>query len=333
MPCYHPISAWQLLKVKTANGKPTISFKNPYARPSPDRVGIQVPCGQCIGCRLERSRQWAIRCVHEASGHDHNCFITLTYDKKHLPQNLSLDKTHFQKFMKRFRKFIHENIWVPKLKKYMRRHAVTRFLAPKIRFFHCGEYGEKNARPHYHACIFGFDFPDKELYTVRDGVKLYKSETLKKIWENGFVTVGQVTFESAAYVARYVTKKINGKAAEKHYSRNVDGEGFVLIRKLEPEYTTMSRRGGIGEKWYREYKNDVYPSDEVVLRGKKLRPPRFYDKKFDVDNPEEMAILKAKRKAKALAVADDNTAARLKTKETCKIAQFQQLKRGLENET
>lgn len=209
---------------------------------------------------------------------------------------------------------------------------MTRFLAPKIRFFHCGEYGEKNDRPHYHACIFGYDFPDKEHYKTRDGVKLYKSETLKKLWDNGFVTVGDVTFESAAYVARYVTKKITGKAAEKHYNRSIDGEGFVLLRKLEAEYVTMSRRGGIGENWYKEYKTDVYPSDEVIIRGKKMRPPRFYDKKFDVDNSEELANIKAKRKAKALALADDNTAARLKAKETCKLASFKLLKRGLENE-
>nr|QJB20276.1 MAG: replication initiator protein [Microvirus sp.] len=332
MPCYHPISAWQLLNVRTANGKPTLSFKNPFAKPTKDRVAIQVPCGQCIGCRLERSRQWAIRCVHEAKSHEDNCFITLTYDNKHLPVNRSLDKSHFQKFMKRFRKFLNENIWVPKQKKFMRRHEVTRYLAPKVRFFHCGEYGEKNSRPHYHACVFGYDFPDKELYTVRDGVKLYKSETLKKIWNMGFVTVGAVTFESAAYVARYVTKKITGKAAEKHYDRSVNGEGFVLLRKLTPEYVTMSRRGGIGEKWIEEYEDDVYPADEIVLRGKKMRPPRYYDKKFAVDNVDCMDKIKSKRKAKALELAADNTAARLKAKETCKLASFKLLKRGLENE-
>lgn len=303
MPCYHPISAWQLLNVKTANGKPTISFKNPYARPTPDRVGIQVPCGQCIGCRLERSRQWAIRCVHEAYGHENNAFITLTYAPENLPPGGSLPNYEggdFQLFMKRLRK------------------AVSPI---KIRFFSCGEYGEKNERPHYHACIFGYDFPDKILYTIRDECRLYRSPMLEKIWSLGFATVGDVTFESAAYVARYITKKITGGLAETHYQGK------------NPEYTTMSRRPGIGKAWYDEFKGDVYPSDQVVLRGKIMRPPRFYDKKYDVDNPEEMTKLKDKRKAKALAVADDNTAARLKTKETCKIAQFQQLKRGLENET
>ena len=172
MPCYHPISAWQLLNVRTAKGKPSISFKDPFVKASPDRVGIKVPCGQCIGCRLERSRQWAIRCVHEASLHDANSFITLTYRPDELPPDGSLQKSHFQKFMKRLRKRI-----LPKL----------------IRFFHCGEYGDKGARPHYHACVFGYDFPDKKLYTVRDGVRLYVSEELQEVWPLGFSTVGDVS--------------------------------------------------------------------------------------------------------------------------------------------
>jgi len=299
MPCYHPISAWQLLNVKTAKGKPTISFKNPYASPSPTRVGIQVPCGQCIGCRLERSRQWAIRCVHEAYGSEDNAFITLTYASEHLPPGGSLQKNHFQKFMKRLRKAIS-----PK----------------KVRFFHCGEYGEQNARPHYHACLFGYDFPDKILYTIRDECRLYRSPMLEKLWPNGFSTVGDVTFESAAYVARYITKKITGDLAEKHYQGR------------EPEYTTMSRRPGIGKNWYSEFNTDVFPSDEIVLRGKIMRPPRFYDKQLEAENPQLYEKIKVDRKAQALQNAADNTAARLAVKETCKIAQFKLLKRGLENE-
>lgn len=324
MPCYHPISAWQLLKVKTANGKPTISFKNPFARPSADRVGIQVPCGQCIGCRLERSRQWAIRCVHEARQHEDvngNAFITLTYRDERVPPGASLNKSHFQKFMKRLRKA----------------------LSPiKIRFFHCGEYGEINARPHYHACIFGYSFPDKEFLKITDtGEKLFISKILVDAWIDpdgkelpapknwvgyynpkayGYSTIGNVTFESAAYVARYITKKITGEKAEGHYAGR------------DPEYTTMSRRPGIGKAWYDEFSGDVFPSDEVVLRGKQMRPPRFYDKQLEKLDPELYKKIKLDRKAQALNNAADNTVARLKTKETCKLAQFQQLKRGLENE-
>jgi len=300
MPCYHPISAWQLLNVKTANGKPTISFKNPYARPSASRVGIQVPCGQCIGCRLERSRQWAMRCVHEAYGHDDNAFITLTYAPEHVPKDGSLIKSHFQKFMKRLRKAIS-----PKL----------------VRFFHCGEYGEKNQRPHYHACLFGYDFPDKILYTIRDECRLYRSPMLENLWPFGFATVGDVTFESAAYVARYITKKITGDLAEQHYHGR------------QPEYTTMSRRPGIGKLWYENFKGDVFPCDNVVIRGKVMKPPRYYDKQLELSDAQLFEKIKIDRKAKALQNAADNTTARLAVKETCKIAQFQQLKRGLENET
>ncbi|WNK14951.1 MAG: replication initiator protein [Microvirus sp.] len=300
MPCYHPISAWQLLNIKTANGKPTISFKNPYASPSPTRVGIKVPCGQCIGCRLERSRQWAIRCVHEAYGHEDNAFITLTYAPEHLPSDVSLKKNHFQKFMKRLRKAIS-----PK----------------KVRFFHCGEYGEQNQRPHYHACLFGYDFPDKILYTIRDECRLYRSPMLEKLWPMGFATVGNVTFESAAYVARYITKKITGDLAETHYNGRT------------PEYTTMSRRPGIGKNWYNEFKSDVFPSDEIVLRGKILTPPRYYDKQLEADDPILYEKIKLDRKDQAIQNAADNTTARLAVKEMCKLAQFKLLKRGLENET
>lgn len=299
MPCYHPISAWQLLNIKTANGKPTISFKNPHAIPSPGRVGIQVPCGQCIGCRLERSRQWAIRCVHEAYCHDDNAFITLTYSKENIPSDVSLKKSHFQKFMKRLRKAIS-----PK----------------KVRFFHCGEYGELNKRPHYHSCIFGYDFPDKILYTIRDECRLYRSPMLEKLWPLGFSTVGDVTFESAAYVARYITKKITGDLAEKHYGARA------------PEYTTMSRRPGIGKNWYDQFSSDVFPSDEVVIRGKILRPPRFYDKQLEKQDSKTYEKIKVDRKNAALYNAADNTKARLRVKETCKLAQFKLLKRGLENE-
>nr|QJB19455.1 MAG: replication initiator protein [Microvirus sp.] len=322
MPCYHPISAWQLLNVKTANGKPTISFKNPFGRPSPDRVGIQVPCGQCIGCRLERSRQWAIRCVHESKCHEENAFITLTYRQENLPKDGSLHKDHFQNFMKRLRRQLDKGFIYEKDGKEVQFEGGC-----KIKFFHCGEYGEKGARPHYHACIFGFSFPDKKLYSERDGSKLYRSDLLESLWPFGFSTIGNVTFESAAYVARYITKKITGEKAADHYKGKL------------PEYTTMSRGGnvkgarGIGAAWFKDYKSDVFPADHVVLRGKVMKPPRAYDKYLEADNPAEYEKIKLDRKAKALENAADNTAARLKTKETCKIAQFQQLKRGLEDET
>jgi len=301
MPCYHPITAYRSPRcVDAKSGKAKLFFKEIKVKAWPGYETLQVPCGQCIGCRLERSRQWAIRCVHESKLYEDNCFITLTYSSEFLPKDGSLDKSAFQKFMKRLRKYI----------------------APKrVRFFHCGEYGDKGGRPHYHACLFGYDFPDKEFYSERDGCRLYISPLLQELWPFGYSTVGAVTFESAAYVARYIMKKINGDPAKAHYAGR------------SPEYTTMSRRPGVGKGWYTEFREDVFPCDNVVLRGKVMRPPKFYDRCFEVDSPDEFVKIKSKRKAKALECADDNTPERLKVKEVCKRSQCSQLKRGIENET
>jgi hypothetical protein len=249
-----------------------------------DYEPMQLPCGSCIGCRLEYSRQWAIRCVHESKLYKENCFITLTYSTDKVPSNGSLDKKVFQKFMKRLRK---------------------RFSDRKIRFYHCGEYGEKRGRPHYHACIFNLDLPDKKYLKTIKGCKLYTSEILSELWGYGFASVGSLTFESAAYVARYCTKKINGKKANeikdnglKHYERmNEDGEIIVL----SPEYSTMSRggrgvgEGGIGKGYFDMYKRDWYPQDKLTIRGKECRPPKYYGNLYEQDNLATMKVVKERR--------------------------------------
>lgn len=277
---------------------------------------LNLPCGRCIGCRLERSRQWAVRCVHEASLYERNCFITLTYAPEHLPADGSLNKSHFQKFMKRLRK------------KY----------GAGVRYFHCGEYGEKNRRPHYHACLFNFDFPDRELWSVRDGVRLDVSQALQELWPFGFSTVGDVTFESAAYVARYITKKITGDMADKHYTVPVlasDGHWRGEIQTLSPEYCTMSRRPGIGRGWLNKYTGDVYPHDRVVLYkadGSVLLgpPPKYYDSVFELANPQKMEEVKEARKLRAVVFAKDTSYQRLRVRERLQYLRFNCLKRGLE---
>lgn len=301
MPCFGPLSAYRP-EAGSADRRLIFSSRELSLEK------IQVPCGQCIGCRLERSRQWAIRCVHEASLYQRNCFITLTYAPEHLPKDGSLVKKHFQDFMKRLRK---------------------RF-GPGVRYFHCGEYGERGRRPHYHACLFNFDFPDKELWSVRSGVKLCVSRSLSEVWGKGFCTVGDVTFESAAYVARYVTKKVTGPKAASHYTVVVD-ERFGEVRELLPEYTTMSRRPGIGRAWLDQFSSDVYPHDRVVLRGKQLRPPKYYDSIYEVDHPFEMEDIKFRRQKRAIESAKDGTFERLRVREKCKMAQFHKLKRGYES--
>jgi len=267
---------------------------------------LTIPCGQCVGCRLERSRQWAVRCVHEASLHEDNCFITLTYNNESLPEDGSLNKKHFQDFMKRLRK---------------------KFKNKKIRYYHCGEYGDKNFRPHYHAIIFGLEFDDQKLFTVTNGEKLYTSEILEKLWPFGFSTIGTVTFESAAYVARYVMKKVNGKNAKNHYERIDSNTGEIY--NLVPEYNTMSRRPGIASKWFDKYKDDVYPSDNIHLREKTFRPPKFYDKMYEHLMPDEMEKIKKQRMINMQKHADDNTADRLAVKEQVKNAQLNKLIRSI----
>jgi hypothetical protein len=175
--------------------------------------------------------------------------------------------------------------------------------------------------------LFNFDFSDRELWTVRNDVRLYTSKELSDLWPFGFSTIGDVTFESAAYVARYITKKITGEAAASHYERaNAFGEVFNLV----PEYTTMSRRPGIGRGWFDKYSSDVYPHDRVILRGQSFRPPKYYDSVFEVDNPEGMENVKFSRESRAVAFAKDSTFERLRVRERLQYLRFGCLKRGLE---
>lgn len=314
MPCYHPLDAWRSQSINKS-GKRSLVFKEENGYPG---TYLQVPCGQCIGCRLERSRQWALRCVHETTLHQDSAFITLTYNEENLPEDGGLHKEHFQKFMKRFRKSV----------------------SPiKLRYFHCGEYGEENKRPHYHAIIWGYDFPDKKLHArTNNGDALYISDHLSRLWPFGFSTIGSVTFESSAYVARYIMKKVNNnnnaekvqfrgeektKAEIKAYSRVHPDTGELFL--VEPEYVTMSRGHGIGQGWYEKYGEETYRDDYIVERGIKMQPPKYYDKQYP-----DIEIIKTHRIRKAMLRAKDNTPERLRVRENCKIAQIRSLKRNLQ---
>lgn len=256
---------------------------------------VTLPCGQCVGCRLEKSRQWAVRCVHEAAEHENNCFITLTFSDANLDPHGTLVKEDFQKFMKRLRKF---------------------YDPQNIRYFHCGEYGELLNRPHHHAILFGLDFRDKVTLSERDGITLYQSDELDRIWGLGHCSIGEVNFETCAYVARYVMKKRTGKDAD--------------YGDLVPPYNTMSRRPGIGANWFAEFKKDVYPSDEVVIRKDIVcKPPKFYDRLYDLTDPVEYKQVRRERLRAAAARADDNTLDRLAVKEQLKLFQVEKLERNL----
>lgn len=295
MPCFHPLRGWRSRTVNPETGRRSIVFKKEQGF---EDMEVKLPCGKCIGCRLEYSRQWAVRCVHEAQMHEKNCFITLTYANDQLPEGGTLVKDHFQKFMKRLRKQFGSG----------------------IRYFQCGEYGNQNYRPHYHACLFNMDFPDKVLFKTSDQSKLYTSAALQKLWPFGFSTIGDVTFDSAAYVARYVMKKVTGDKADEHYQGRV------------PEYTTMSRRPGLAKPWFDEFKNDLYPSDYLVLNGNKMKIPKFYDNCLDRILPHELETIKAQRRAAIDPHDEERTLRRLRVKETVQYSRAELLTRKMEKE-
>lgn len=295
MPCYHPLKA-----IKSSSG---VTVLNSDAK----LFNLQLPCGQCVGCRLERSRQWAVRCTHEASQHEHNCFITLTYDDQHLPHDGSLNHRHFQLFMKRLRKH---------------------FSNTDIRYYMCGEYGGKLGRPHYHAILFGCNFADYSLWFKSDaGSSLYRSKTLESLWTFGFSSIGAVTFESAAYVARYCMKKVTGSAADKHYSTVSTVTGEVTSRL--PEYNRMSLKPGIGSKWFNRYQTDVFPHDRVIVDGMPTKPPRYYDKLLGRINKDKFDDVKYNRLVDNLTSYMDNTPQRLVSKEIVTNAKLSKLKRSI----
>lgn len=293
MSCFRPLQAWQ-----TEGGEVVFSERGAIRRP------LVLPCGQCIGCRLERSRQWATRCMHESSLHDFSSFVTLTYDEDHCPDDLIY--WHFQKFMKRLRKEF-----------------------GPTRFFMCGEYGERFKRPHFHACLFGCFFSDRVLHSNDGGFKLYRSAKLDRLWPLGFASVGDVTFESAAYVARYCMKKVTGDAADAAYSRLNLATGEVF--SVTPEFCHMSTNPGIGKPWLDEFAGEVLDHGNVVTRGHLSSIPRFYRRKLadiDSDRAEALEFLAYDRMTEE--VLSHTSPSRLAAREIVLTAQMSQFNRRLE---
>lgn len=311
MPCYGVLKGYR--GAINSNGKRPIVFNRRYAA-APIQF-VDVPCGQCVGCRLERSRQWAMRCVHECTLWDDNCFITLTYDDASLEdwrkrnikssERYSVNVREFQLFMKRLRKSI----------------------GADVRVFYCGEYGAKFGRPHYHAILFNYDFDDKYAWSESNGQILYRSPRLEKAWPFGYSTIGSATFESAAYCARYILKKVTGDSSVSHYTR-VDPETGE-IHELTPEFARMSK--GIGRGWYEKFKRDAYPHDGVWLRGRWMRPPKFYDALYEVEMPSDMARIKDLRRDAAMTHADDQTSRRMRVRELVQLSKLERLPRTVES--
>lgn len=271
MPCYKPLKA--LVTPSRTGGKSHITFpkRGYFADGLPSgAVPTPLPCGQCIGCRLERSRQWAIRLMKEKRLHDRSSFLTLTYHDDHLPKlsdgTPTLVLSDIQLFLKKIRKH---------------------FAPEPLRFFQCGEYGEITQRPHHHVILFGEDFCKDRvpIENSRSGHPQFMSPLLTEKWGLGRATISEVSFESAAYVARYCLKKVTGSRSAQHYSGR------------KPEFVTMSRKPGIASGFFDEFKDDVYPYDEILTgpgRPPSL-PPRYFDKLLEKVDPEMYKRVKKKR--------------------------------------
>lgn len=276
-------------------GKKKFGSGSKYADEHYHIESYPVACGQCLDCRIKKSREWALRCVHEAQLHKDNMFLTLTYAPQHL-KSPSLVKKDYQDFLKRYR-----------------------YYYGAIRYYLCGEYGPKLSRPHWHLLVFGHRFNDLVLRSP-GATPLYRSSSLEELWPFGFSTIGDVTYQSAAYCARYMTKKIRGKAAKRYY------------KGLLPEFSAMSTHPGLGREWYEQYKSDCFPSDYLIHETKKMAIPRYYDRIFECENPEEYATIKQRRVEKAAKHASNNTEERLQARKVVLERRFKKLIRSYEAE-
>lgn len=290
MTCYHPLHAFPNGTYKngnkcykiTSNKVKSISFDKSnghwYMSENPNKYSnnayIDIPCGQCIGCRIDYSREWALRCSLESKYHQCTMFLTLTYNDLYVPHSsyvddltgevkdvLTLNPDDFTKFIKRLRRY------------YSREYGKD-----GLRFYGCGEYGSNTLRPHYHVIVFGLELNDLVfLKNTGTGNAIYESSFLSKCWKKGFITASESNFDTCAYTARYVVKKRKGKDADEY-------EKFNIV----PEFVRMSRDGGIGLKYYEEHKHEIYANDEIILNdGKKFKPPKFFDKMYNEEFPDE----------------------------------------------
>lgn len=252
---------------------------------------VTIPCGSCFGCRLDYAKSWVDRCMIELQQHEQSWFVTFTYDDLHLPVSQWVDDDGV----------IHDVATLVKSDlsdtiKRIRSRLAYKYgdAAPHIKFYAAGEYGSKTLRPHYHCIIFGLPLNDLELYTVRDGYCLYNSKFMDDVWQHkGHVVVGEVTPESVSYTARYVMKKLYGNLSEVYKMYNV-----------LPEFTLMSRRPAIAKEYFQKNIDRIYKYDKLNIRtpkgGLRIKPPRYYDKLYDIEYPNDMLMIKEVRKQHAL---------------------------------
>lgn len=276
MVCYTPREAWRQADTSVLTFKASSRLRDTVA---PSHSVLILPCGQCIGCLLDRSLGWAVRCEHEAMYHEENYFLTLTFSDKHLPADFSLRSWHLQDFWKRVRHAL---------------DAEADFFdgvfagadAPRFKYYAAGEYGDENFRPHYHATVFGLPLKklgDLQYHARSNDFTLYRSSWLERHWPWGFSTVAPMTFETAAYVARYCCKKVF--PAEK----DAYAEAGIL-----PERSWISK--GLGRSWYEEFAAETWRDDYIVnSRGHTMAVPRTYMRWLEAQDLSRAESIKAAR--------------------------------------
>lgn len=342
MTCYKPLKGFQI--GLTENGKPNYKICayetdhveyngkywcvcnsnnfSPFGIKSV-REFIEIPCGRCIGCRLDYSRQWADRCMLEMKEHESSYFVTITYDDLHLPINsflieetgevgnvATLVKRDFQLFMKRLRK------------------AYALKYDNNLRFFAAGEYGNQSLRPHYHAIIFGLKLDDLTFYKTHNGFNYYNSAFLDKAWQNkGFIVVAKANWETCAYTARYIMKKQKGNTTDLYEKYN-----------FSPEFSLQSRKPGIGRKYFDDHSETMFDCDFISLSTPdgehQIKPMRYFKKLLQTFDEEKFLEIKSKKEEciedianLKLSKTSNNYLEMLATEENVKMAAIQSLRR------
>jgi len=227
-------------------------------------ASFQLPCGKCLECRLGYAREWAIRCVHEASTYEKNIFLTLTYNDASL-ESPKLIYEHVQNFIKKLRKrpYFKDGQWVHQSED-----------PEPMGFFITGEYGEKQKRPHWHIIIFNYEPNDGVFkYTHESGDVVQTSATIDRLWGKGNAEYGPVNKETAGYCARYAAKKlVHGKD---------DEHEFHPISKKSSKYA-------IGKRWLEKNWKDVFLQGDLMLdHGEKVPIPRYYEKWLKKERPAD----------------------------------------------
>lgn len=303
-----------------------IIFHSPRGFSDKTSQAILIRCGKCESCRMLDAAQWTTRCYLESQKYQKNLFITLTYSPRHIPADGQLDTNAVPALMKRLRKFIYEYYWDNQKRRYIKRplseirgaSARPSDKTTYVKYFHCGEYGAKRLRPHYHVCLFNFDFEDKYPYAWKNDYFRFKSPTLEYLWTDkqdklnypnikepvetyrkGICDIGHMNQFTIAYTARYILKK-----------KNKDKR--IKFRGLTPEFTSMSK--GIGEDaFYKHYKN-FYHLGYIRIEGRKYPIPRYYDKKLAKVDPMLYKLVKKERLQKIPVLSWDELMYDLKSK-------------------